>query len=101
MEFTMDAARHMIAAMCQRPDRVASALWEWLLRHSCPTEKLAGMLGCSASTLERLALVPLPRPGEDWDDDVEIIEISLRLRRGSLRALLQEVAQPRVREYGA
>ena len=97
----MEAATHFIAAMRDRPDRIASALWFWLHRHGRPVEDLAATLGCTAAALERLAMVPLPQPGTDWDDDVEIIEISLRLRRGALRALLLENEAPAERELGA
>jgi hypothetical protein len=97
----MDAATHMIAAMRERSDRIASALWFWLQQHDCTTKDLAEALDCSLETVERLALVPLPQSGEDWEDDVEIIEISLRLRRGALRALLLDVSAPHAREFGA
>lgn len=97
----MDAVTHLIAAMHDRPDRVAWALWSWLQRHRRSTKDLADLLGCGAMTLERLALVPMPCSGDDWDDDVEIIEISLRLHHGALRALLQEDKTPSEREYGA
>ena len=97
----MEAATHFIAAMRDRPDRIASALWACLQRHGQSVEDLAATLGCTAQALERLALVPLPQPGIDWDDDVEIIEISLRLRRGALRALLLDDEAPAERELGA
>jgi hypothetical protein len=97
----MDAVTHLIAAMRDRPDRIASALWGWLQRYGFATDQLVACLGCEPSTLERLALVPLPRPGADWEDDVEIIEISLHLRPRALRALLQEMQEPHAREYGA
>ena len=97
----MDAATYLIAAMRDRPDRIAWALWEWLRRASRSTQELAVFLGCTLPALERLALVPRPQPGADWDDDVTIIEISLRLRHGSLRAILSEVEAPSEREYGA
>jgi hypothetical protein len=101
MELLMDAATYLIAAMHDRPDRVASALWLWLERHDQTIEQLAAYLDCSASTLERLALVRRPLAGLDWEVDVEIIAISLRIRHEALRALLLEANQPREREFGA
>ena len=75
----MDAAAHLIMAMHDRLDRIASALWDWLQRHEWNTEQLTDYLDCSTATLERLALVPRPRPGADWDDDIEIIAVSLHI----------------------
>ncbi len=97
----MEAATHLIAAMHNRPDRVASALWLWLQRHEQTTRQLADYLDCSPSTLERLAMVKQPQPGPDWDVDVEIIAISLRLPHEALRTLLLEANQPQEREFGA
>lgn len=96
----IEAVAHLIAAMHDRPDRIASALWAWQRRHQRPAEQLLGLLCCSSATLERLALLPRPRPGDDWEVDVEIIAISLRLRHTGLRAILLEADQPLTREIG-
>jgi hypothetical protein len=101
MEWRMDAAAHLILAMRDRPDRIASALWEWLQRYQSNTAQLIMYLECSTATLERLALVPQPRPGADWDDDIEIIAVSLHLNHDALRAILEEHAAPAAREFGA
>lgn len=97
----MEAATHLIAAMHDRPDRVASALWLWLEHHQRSIEQLVEYLDCPPATLERLAMVKRPQPGPDWDVDVEIIAISLRLRHEALRRLLLEAEQPQEREFGA
>lgn len=97
----MEAATHLIAAMHNRPDRVASALWRWLERDQRTIAQLADYLDCPPSTLGRLAMVKRPQPGPDWDVDVEIIAISLRLPHEALRALLLEANQPQEREFGA
>jgi hypothetical protein len=100
-ELQMEAATYLIAAMHGRRDRLASALWLWLERHEQTTAQLAEYLTCSPSTLERLAMVRRPLPGPDWDVDVEIIAISLRLSHAALRALLFEADQPQERVFGA
>jgi hypothetical protein len=97
----METATHLIAAMHDRPDRVASALWLWLERHEQAIEQLVEYLDCSPATLERLAMVKRPQPGLDWEVDVEIIAISLRLRHEALRRLLFEADRPQEREFGA
>lgn len=97
----MEAAAYLITAMHDRPDRIASALWVWLERREQTVEQLAAYLGCSPATLERLALVKRPHPGDDWEVDVEIIAISLKLEHSALRALLREAERPREREFGA
>ena len=97
----MDAATHLIAAMRDRPDRIAFVLWNWLQRDKRTIEQLCAYMGCNATTIERLALVAMPRPGPDWDDDVEIIAFSLRLHHNALRAILQEAEPPNAREIGA
>ena len=97
----MDAAAHLILAMRDRPDRCASVLWNWLQRYDWKTEQLTDYLGCSTTTLERLALVPRPRPGSDWDDDIEIIAVSLRINHAALRTILGEHEAPAARELGA
>jgi hypothetical protein len=97
----MDAVAHLIMALHHRPDRIASALWHWLEQRDWTTRQLADYLGCTAATLERLALVPRPRPGPDWEDDVEIIAVSLQLNHDALRALLLLAAMPAEREFGA
>jgi hypothetical protein len=88
-------------AMRDRPDRIASALWNWLQRYEANIERLTTYLACSTATLERLALVPQPRPGLDWDDDIEIIAVSLHLNHDALRAILEEHTAPAAREFGA
>lgn len=97
----MDAAAHLIMAMRDRPDRIASALWDWLQHYDWNTKQLTAYLACSTATLERLALVPRPRPGADLDDDIEIIAVSLHLNHEALRAILGENAAPAARELGA
>jgi hypothetical protein len=97
----MDSATHLIVAMHDRLDRIASALWVWLQQHQWNTEQLMQYLGCSSTTLERLALVPRPRPGADCDDDIEIIALSLRINHAALRAILGEHTAPAEREFGA
>jgi hypothetical protein len=97
----MDAAAHLIMAMHERHDRIASALWNWLQRHEWNTEQLTDFLGCSTATLERLALVLLPRLGADWDDDIEIIAVSLRINHAALRMILGEREVISAREFGA
>src|SRR3954447_14387563 len=97
----MDAAAHLIMAMRDRPERIASALWDWLQQHSWKTEHLTDYLDCATATLERLALVPLPHPGADWEDDIEIIAVSLRVNHAALRTILGENDTPSAREFGA
>ena len=97
----MDAAAHLIMAMRDRPDRIASALWKWLQLCQWDTEQLTVFLDCSTATLERLALVPQPRQGTDWDDDIEIIAVSLHLNHAALRTILEQHVAPAAREYGA
>ena len=97
----MEAAAYLITAMHDRQERIASALWIWLERRKQTVEQLAAFLGCSAPTLERLALIKRPQAGDDWDVDVEIIAISFKLRHAALRALLQEADRPHEREVGA
>ncbi len=97
----MDTAAHLIMAMHDRLDRIASALWDWLQQHEWNTTQLAEYLDCSSTTLERLALVPRPRPGEDCDDDIEIIAVSLHLNHVALRAILNDQELPAAREFGA
>jgi hypothetical protein len=97
----MDAAAYLIMAMHDRPDRIASALGDWLQQHEWNTEQLIHYLKCSTVTLERLALMPRPRLGADWDDDIEIIAISLQINHSALRAILSEHALPTAREFGA
>jgi hypothetical protein len=101
MELQMQAATYLINAMHDRPDRMASALWIWMQQHQRNAEQLAQHLGCDASGLERLAMATRPHIGPDWEVDVEIIAISLRLRHSALRDLLAEADQPREREFGA
>src|SRR5689334_17301334 len=97
----MDAVGHLIMAMHDRSDRIAAALWDWLQQHGWTTRQLAEFLGCTTTTLERLALVARPQDGTDWEDDVEIITVSLRLDHDALRAILQAANMPAEREYGA
>jgi hypothetical protein len=97
----MDAAAHLIMAMRDRPDRIASALWDWLQRYDWNTNQLAAYLACSTTTLERLALAPRPQLGADWDDDIEIIAVSLQLNHDALRTILGENIAPAARELGA
>jgi len=97
----MQAATYLINAMHDHPDRMASALWLWLQQHQQSARQLADHLGCDAATLERLALAARPQPGADWEVDVEIIAISLRIRHDALRALLAAADRPREREFGA
>ena len=97
----METATHLIAAIHDRPDCVASALWLWLERHEQTIEQLAEYLDCPPLALERLAMVRRPQPGSDWDVDVEIIAISLRLPHEALRTLLLEADRPQEREFGA
>ena len=97
----MDAAAHLIMAMHERHDRIASALWDWLQRHEWNTEQLTRYLGCSTTTLERLALVLRPRLGADWDDDIEIIAVSLHINHTALRMVLGEHEPLAAREFGA
>jgi hypothetical protein len=97
----MDAASHQIAALRNRPDRMASALWAWIEHHNATLEQLAAFLGSTDATLERLALVTRPRPGPDWEDDVEIIAISLHLQSAALRTLLLETDGAHERAFGA
>ena len=97
----MDATTHLIMAMHDRLDRIASALWDWLEQHEWNTTQLTEYLDCSAATLERLALVPRPRPGADRDDDIEIIAVSLRINHAALQAILNEQEVPAAREFGA
>ena len=97
----MDTAAYLIMAMQDRPDRIASALGEWLEQHEWNTKLLLHYLTCSTATLERLALVLRPRPGADWDDDIAIIAISLRINHAALRAILSDHEAPASREFGA
>ena len=97
----MDAASHQIAALRNRPDRMASALWAWTEQHNATLEQLAAFLDSTSAILERLALATRPRPGPDWEDDVEIIAISLHLRCEALRSLLLEADGAHERAYGA
>jgi hypothetical protein len=97
----MDASAHLIMAMRDRLDRIASALWDWLQQHEWNTTQLAEYLDCSSLTLERLALVPRPRPGADRDDDIEIIAVSLHINHAALRAILNDQELPAAREFGA
>ena len=97
----MDAAAHLIMAMRDRPERIASALWDWLQHLSWDTEHLTDYLDCATATLERLALAPRPHPGADWDDDIEIIAVSLHINHAALRAILGENETPSAREFGA
>ena len=97
----MDAAAHLIMAMRDRPDRIASALWNWLQQHESNIERLTTYLACSTPTLERLALVPQPRPGADWEDDIEIIAVSLHLNHEALKLILEDYSAPAARELGA
>ncbi len=97
----MDAAAHLITAMHDRPDRIASVLWDWLQQHDWNTKQLTDYLDCTTTTLERLALVALPHPGADWDDDIEIIAVSLHIHHAALQAILGENEAPAAREFGA
>ena len=97
----MDAAAYLIMAMQDRPDRIASALGDWLEQHEWNTELLLHYLTCSTATLERLALVLRPRLGADWDDDIEIIAVSLRINHAALRNILGEHEALAARELGA
>ena len=97
----MDAAAYLIMAMHDHPDRIASALGDWLQQHEWNTEQLIHYLKCSTATLERLALVSRPRLGPDWDDDIEIIAISLQINHAALRMLLSGHESPSERELGA
>jgi hypothetical protein len=97
----MDSAAHLIMAMRDRPDRIASALWKWLYQYQWDTEQLTTYLACSIATLERLALVPQPRQGTDWEDDIEIIAVSLHLNHAALRSILEHHTAPAAREFGA
>ncbi len=97
----MDTTAHLIMAMHDRLDRIASALWDWLQQHEWNTTQLTEYLDCSSTTLERLALVPRPRPGADCDDDIEIIAVSLRINHAALRTILGENEAPAEREFGA
>jgi hypothetical protein len=97
----MEAAAHLIMAMHDRLDRIASALWDWLQQHEWNTKQLTDYLDCTTTTLERLALAPRPRPGADWDDDIEIIAVSLRINHAALRTILGENEAPAAREFGA
>jgi predicted membrane chloride channel (bestrophin family) len=97
----MDAAAYLIMAMQDRPDRIASALGNWLQQHEWNTEQLLDYLMCSNETLERLALVARPRLGADWDDDIEIIAISLHINHTALRTILGENEAASAREFGA
>ncbi|HEU5100845.1 MAG TPA: hypothetical protein VFU22_17570 [Roseiflexaceae bacterium] len=97
----MDAAAHLIMAMRDRPDRIASALWNWLQQNQWDTKQLTTYLACSTATLERLALVPQPRQGMDWEDDIEIIAVSLHINHEALRTILEAHAAPAAREFGA
>jgi len=97
----MDAAAHLIMAMHDRLDRIASALWDWLQQHEWNSEQLTDYLDCSTATLERLALVPRPRPGADCDDDIEIIAVSLHINHTALRMVLGEHEPLAAREFGA
>jgi hypothetical protein len=97
----MDAAAHLIIAMHDRLDRIASALWNWLQQHEWNTEQLIDYLDCTTATLERLALAHRPRPGADWDDDIEIIAVSLHINHSALRMILGENETPSAREFGA
>jgi len=97
----MDTAAHLIMAMHDRLDRIASALWDWLEQHEWNSERLTDYLDCSSATLERLALVTRPQPGADWDDDIEIIALSLHINHAALRAILGENDLPCERAVGA
>jgi hypothetical protein len=97
----MDSAAHLIMAMHDRGDRIASALWDWLQQHEWNSEQLTAYLDCSSATLERLAWVPRPHPGADWDDDIEIIAVSLHINHGALRMILGQNKAPSAREVGA
>jgi hypothetical protein len=97
----MDSATHLIMAMRDRVDRIASALWDWLQQHEWNSEELTAYLECSSTTLERLALVPRPHPGADWDDDIEIIAVSLRINHSALRTILGQNKARSAREFGA
>ena len=97
----MDAAAHLIMAMHDRLDRIASALWDWLQQHEWNNEQLTDYLDCSTAMLERLALVPRPRPGADCDDDIEIIAVSLHINHSALRMILGEHESLAAREFGA
>jgi len=97
----MDAAAHLIMAMHNRPDRIASALWDWLQQHEWNSEQLTDYLDCSTAMLERLALVPRPRPGADCDADIEIIAVSLHINHTALRLILGKHESLAAREFGA
>ncbi len=97
----MEATAHLIMAMQDRQDRIASALWDWLEQHEWNIEQLMQYLNCSNATLERLAHVTRPRPGADWDDDIEIIAVSLHLDHTALRMILGEGETTQSREFGA
>ncbi|MEO7910193.1 MAG: hypothetical protein ABIV47_11130 [Roseiflexaceae bacterium] len=97
----MDAATHLIVAMHDRLDRVASALWDWLEEYEWNSEQLTAYLDCSPTTLERLAWVARPHTGADWDDDIEIIALSLHINHAALRTILGENVTPSEREVGA
>ncbi len=97
----MDTAAHLIIAMHDRVDRIASALWDWLQQHEWNSAQLTEYLNCSSVTLERLAFVTRPQPGADWDDDIEIIAVSLHINHAALRTILGENAIPAEREVGA
>src|SRR5215210_3757788 len=97
----MDSGAHLIMAMHDRVDRIASALWDWLRQHEWNSEQLTAYLDCSSVTLERLALVTRPHPGADCDDDIEIIALSLHINHAALRTILGEQEPPAAREFGA
>jgi hypothetical protein len=88
----------LLAALRDRPDCMASAMWAWLGRQHAAVEELAAALDCDIATLEKLAALPLPRSGPDQDGDIEIIAASLRLRHDTLRAVA--LGQSAVREVG-
>jgi len=96
-----EATAHLIMAMHDRLDRIASALWDWLQHHEWNIAQLMQYLNCSSATLERLALVPRPRPGVDWDDDIEIIAVSLHINHAALRIILGKSETTASREFGA
>jgi hypothetical protein len=97
----MEAATYLIKAMHDRQDHIASALWNLLEQHEWNIEQLLEYLNCSTTALERLALMARPRLGADWNDDIEIIAISLHIDHAALRAILIESETPASREFGA
>lgn len=78
----------LIAELRYQPQLIAANLAAWMTAKSLSCTELMDWLSCNAQTLSRLAELKRPEPGPDYEGDVEIIAVSLRLSLTRLHAIL-------------